>query len=429
MPWHNKHIIQKQTIEISFENPGKADGLQNRVAEVFYEKLQPRMEVLFDEMFDSTHFASIGLLDIECNIPAHKNWEDQWVEATLSKLKAELLLIKKKDFLHQEMAEETFLFFLEHGLMPWNSRISTIEELEKHINLNGPFLLNLKKLILHSIQASERLVYQFTEKFYRQIIDSLIHQKSVQFQNIDDWVGELKELPMDRRATDAILIRSLADDSQQTEKIFLQTLYQKTSSILSTSIKTDIPEPNIVEVIEENQKRQNTKPDSEPIYISNAGLCILHPFLPQLFREIKLTNEHNTWVDETAQHKATLVLEFLATGNTEYPEFALSLNKILAGIEIQAAIKAENLLSDATRASCEDLLTAVIDHWSILKNTSIGGLRETFLKRDGKLSRVDNGWLLQVEQKSIDVLLNSLPWGIGIVKLPWMNEIQYVDWI
>jgi len=73
-------------------------------------------------------------------------------------------------------------------------------------------------------------------------------------------------------------------------------------------------------------------------------------------------------------------------------------------------------------------LIAVINHWEVLKNTSADGLREAFLQRRGKLSRVDGGWLMQVEQRAIDVLLNKLPWGISIIKLPWMNEMLFVEW-
>jgi hypothetical protein len=50
------------------------------------------------------------------------------------------------------------------------------------------------------------------------------------------------------------------------------------------------------------------------------------------------------------------------------------------------------------------------------------------LQRAGKLSRVDDGWLLQIEQKGVDVLLSYLPWGIGLIKLPWMTELLYVEW-
>ncbi|WP_373396428.1 contractile injection system tape measure protein [Algoriphagus halophilus] len=63
-----------------------------------------------------------------------------------------------------------------------------------------------------------------------------------------------------------------------------------------------------------------------------------------------------------------------------------------------------------------------------MKNTSVDGLRETFLQRDGKISRVENGWKLKVERKTVDIQMNKLPWGIGMIKLPWMNEMMFVDW-
>jgi hypothetical protein len=64
-----------------------------------------------------------------------------------------------------------------------------------------------------------------------------------------------------------------------------------------------------------------------------------------------------------------------------------------------------------------------------LKNTGREALRETFLQRLGKLSPTDHGWLLQVEQKAVDFLLNRLPWGIGVIKLPWMDEKIFVEWM
>ena len=75
------------------------------------------------------------------------------------------------------------------------------------------------------------------------------------------------------------------------------------------------------------------------------------------------------------------------------------------------------------------MLGSVIEHWVILKNTSIEGLRESFLQRNGKLTFANNEWLLQVEQKPYDMLLQSLPWNIGFIKLAWMNQILITEWI
>ena len=35
---------------------------------------------------------------------------------------------------------------------------------------------------------------------------------------------------------------------------------------------------------------------------------------------------------------------------------------------------------------------------------------------------------LRVEPAPFDLLLHHLPWGIGIVKMPWMPEPLYVEW-
>jgi len=75
------------------------------------------------------------------------------------------------------------------------------------------------------------------------------------------------------------------------------------------------------------------------------------------------------------------------------------------------------------------LLQAVIGHWDALRNTTPDGLRGTFLTRPGKLSqRPDGDYLLQVESQSFDILLERLPWGIGVVKLPWMERMLWVEW-
>jgi len=85
-------------------------------------------------------------------------------------------------------------------------------------------------------------------------------------------------------------------------------------------------------------------------------------------------------------------------------------------------------ISESAKEACTILLTDMIGYWEKLKNTGIDGLRQGFIQRNGKLSVTDNGWLLQVEQNSIDALMTYLPWGIGIVKLPWMNSILYTEW-
>ena len=75
-----------------------------------------------------------------------------------------------------------------------------------------------------------------------------------------------------------------------------------------------------------------------------------------------------------------------------------------------------------------NLLQTAIGYWDALKNTTPDGLRDTFLRRSGKISRRDNDWLVQVERQSFDILLDDLPWGISVVQFPWMRELVWVEW-
>ncbi|MFN8134134.1 MAG: contractile injection system tape measure protein [Bacteroidales bacterium] len=181
---------------------------------------------------------------------------------------------------------------------------------------------------------------------------------------------------------------------------------------------------------DETLKMENpasVKTDAGEIYIENAGLVLLHPFLMNLFENIGLV-EDEKWHDDFCQQKAVLILQYLAKGISPADEHELVLNKIMCGLKPEDVINTALEVEAETKIECENLLAAVIEHWRILRNTSVESLRETFLQRSAKLSVVDQGWLLQVEQKSFDVLLNHLPWGIGIVKIPVMNEMLFVEW-
>lgn len=162
-------------------------------------------------------------------------------------------------------------------------------------------------------------------------------------------------------------------------------------------------------------------------YVRNAGVVLLHPFLPPFFKTLGLVDAHD-FVDEAARHKAVHLLHFLATGQTEAPEYELVLPRFLCGVPFEIPLERFPDITAAEQAEGEKLLMAAINHWNKLGNTSPGGLREGFLQRDGKLEKREAGWYLGVEQKTIDILLDFLPWNLSIIKLPWLPELLRVEW-
>ncbi|MBK8553379.1 MAG: hypothetical protein IPL53_20875 [Ignavibacteria bacterium] len=83
----NLHFIQKQSIEIRFEKTDSTIGVQNQIGDVFNEKILPRMERLFDELFGKNYHASIDKLEIDCGILNQKNRENEFAEQFIRKLK------------------------------------------------------------------------------------------------------------------------------------------------------------------------------------------------------------------------------------------------------------------------------------------------------------------------------------------------------
>ena len=163
------------------------------------------------------------------------------------------------------------------------------------------------------------------------------------------------------------------------------------------------------------------------IYIANAGLVLAAPYLPRLFQMLGLIVE-GAFVDGQATERAVLLCQYVATGATEAPESLLVLNKLLCGVPLQTPVPRDVGLGEAERSAADGMLQAMIEHWRALGQTSVAGLRESFLQRTGRLEHQDEAWQLQVEPRAFDMLLDRLPWGYATIKFSWMPEVLHVDW-
>jgi hypothetical protein len=194
-----------------------------------------------------------------------------------------------------------------------------------------------------------------------------------------------------------------------------------------------VEEPKAVAVHEDTQQHKELKLEyrklesGEPVYIGNAGLVLLHPYLPRFFKLLNLT-EGRAFKDEFSAHKAAHLLQYLANKNTSSEEHEMVLNKLICGIELTTPLLRDIEITEEEIETCEGLLEGVIQNWTILKKTSNDNLRASFLMRQGRLVLESKGWKLRVEEKPYDILVEKLPWGISMIKMPWMNTIIYVEW-
>jgi hypothetical protein len=168
--------------------------------------------------------------------------------------------------------------------------------------------------------------------------------------------------------------------------------------------------------------------EQDTIYIKNAGLVILHPFLSTYFKRLEML-DNGDFVNEEMRHRAVHLLQYLAFGTETNEEHELVLNKILCNIPVEEPIMPGIELTEQERTISAELLNAVILQWDKLKNSTAEGFQASFIQREGGLYKVDENWNLKVEQRGYDVLLSTLPWGLGMVKTPWMTDFIYVEWM
>ena len=157
-------------------------------------------------------------------------------------------------------------------------------------------------------------------------------------------------------------------------------------------------------------------------------MVIFASFLPRYFEVLNML-ENGQFKSEEMSSRAVLLVQHLASGIAKAPEHELILNKVLCGVPINVPVEAEIQLTDQEKEISESLLTGVRQNWGKLEGSSNDGLRQGFLMRDGQLWETDGSFKLKVEMKTMDILLDYMPWSFKLTKLSWMQKPLEVEWM
>ena len=169
--------------------------------------------------------------------------------------------------------------------------------------------------------------------------------------------------------------------------------------------------------------------DPDELAVDDGGLVILWPFLDTLLSRLELMDpEQKVFLGEEARNQAIALLSFLVEGDPEPPEWRLPLAKVLAGLSPLAPWRLEEPLEPEMLAEGERLLEAVIAHAGLAEKLRPEDLRNLVLRRPAVLSSRTGAWLLRVERRAEDALLERLPWGWSWIRLPWMEHPLQVEW-
>lgn len=440
MTTQKRHIIHKQVLDLTLPSEKGAYRQQRSIGTLYKEQVLPLLGQIFDQLNDGSEVIQLARLEVDLgNIPPG-NLDREFVQKCVKAIHNEVA--KKVQAIttapessyriisREQQFSESFFYFLQTGLIPpllyqldWTAfEVQILHSLEERSEAIRELLTvasaNPPKII-------RRLLQQFSPSFIDGFLNIIWQAKAVSLGKYLQAYNVATGRPTESGTEEVIkLLKNwrrgdLPPKMSQEERrgvltLLLQTVDSEVAPMSEAALPTDQP---------------NAIPAYNGLYIDCAGLILLHPFLPMFFRELGLVEE-SAFHNRKCQERGVHLLYHLASGACRPAEHLLPLAKLLCGLAFEEPVAKKINLKTKEKKEARELLVAVIRHWKALKNTSPDGLRQGFLLRSGKLQyqKKRDCWLLQVERKGQDSLLEKLPWAYATIKLPWMERRLQVEW-
>jgi len=458
------HIIQKQILELTLNEGPNKEALKDDMAHRLKQEVLPALNDFFNELIPENTIWKIDKLELDLGQVKPENFSKELIRQLRQKLKPDIEPVNGEKALEiissKQGVFEQFLYFLKHGHFSWNANGATLSQMEAELPALAKELEKSQRVKLVkglSEKASlERFEKQFSLKFQLAIALELIPTRG--FKRLFRFLE--KSLPamfFAKMPAIALSAYSFNPDIKRPENFLVQLLNGLEYALGFSAVakeefrkellaKAKVEDQKTFELIEAaiqelqkqksetSKKKEETEPtetETEPtdrIYIKNAGMVLLWPYLERFFENLKLVS-NGEFISRKAREKAVCLLQSLVDPESEIAENQLPLNKILCGMDVAELVPTAKVeISDEDLAAEDELLEAVISNWSKIGNTSVQGFQTSFMQREGRMENTEEGWKLLVEQRSFDVLLDSLPWNITLIKLPWMPKPLHVEW-
>lgn len=422
--------------------------------------LPRRIEVTLDKLDRDEQLLFLEQLELEAERMSRENIEIDFAEsigmAVDRSIEVELSNEPSEELKRNPVADAmgAFLHFLDYGTLPlWftgqgdgdleRAITANWDAIVAHPNWNHGLVKELPNL-LGPEKTRRRLTLQFSCDFLRRLLElpapQLAHNITLVLERLQEVPASRHLLATVRKALWEAAFAALAARKVPTEREMVASAWQALPATLrhEGGLRAGVERcwPGATDATHDEQKtakpgeperfNDEMHPDVEDgVQVNNAGVVILHPFLPRLFEALKITGPDVLLQPE----RGICLLQYLVTGTADVPEYQAALTKILCGVPLLKPVRTDVHLTKAERKACTELLETLVMHWGGLGNSSPDGLRGSFLLRPGMLTRREEGdWVLRVESSGIDSLLKQLPWGNSVIQLPWMPYVLWVEW-
>lgn len=254
-------------------------------------------------------------------------------------------------------------------------------------------------------------------------------ERTDQEKTTEQKIQTKKEIQEEQEPEGKQSIRKKQGTGEEQEILKEPSQPEEKKSVLETVIQVVEDELHITD--SERTLEEAVQP--EYIEVPNAGLCLLAIWFARLFGMLGLLKEKEDGKkdlrDMEARIRAIFILQRIVTDEPrEYKEQELAFNRILTGCPFYVPLPKRLPLTSQEIQTVESMLSGVKSNWDKPKNTSVKGFQHSFIERPGKLEQREDKWVLYVENRSYDLLLDSLPWSYRQIRLPWLKKNIHVVW-
>jgi hypothetical protein len=489
----NRHRIQRQVVELAIGDGLSGPAVQESFARSFHDEIVPEIVAVFDRAAGARQLLRLERLEVDLGRIESNDWQPELRRRLGVELAQWLARYQPEATADARPATDgqtgeplrPFLYFLEHGRIPWwgtrpeagwsaslsgvrldGLPLRAILQTDPHARLR--FVDSLDDDLLehavagwcgvpHSVLAFEMFARRampmqaravWRRRFWSHLLEAAVEPGVLPARGpelvrevLDGVHAADPELAVKPPTPARVTPTEIGDPTPEALVNELPSPWREW--LASARHLETVRDPRLEPVIQKAADGRRVSPaklragrdmraplkplDEDEIYLPGAGAILLHPFLESLFRDRGLL-EARDFRDADARGRAVHLVGLLTFGCRGIPEYDHVAAKLLCGHPLDEPI-APAALDDADVVACEELLAAVLKHWSALRCSSADWLRAQFFLRDGKLEKVDEGFRLTVERRAQDVLLARLPWGIGVIGFPWMKEKVFVRWL
>ncbi|WP_294304344.1 contractile injection system tape measure protein [uncultured Chryseobacterium sp.] len=481
------HIIQKIFVEITVSNKEKAERIREDISNFLSIDVFPKIEKYIETLEHQLSGQTLQIPKLELNLDIKNSALDTELRDTIVQQLKEELSGMAKSVLSQEPEKaepaegylvgsrekkiRTFIYFLEHGSMPWwnpDRKGSNFLEPAVFKNLISTDIFPKSILpVLSKQQVQDRMIHQLTDLQLEQLCSVVLKNDNPEINLQAEIIRSISRLGFrDRMMVWHLVLNAVTEyaalsshnlqeslmlslekviatgSPQQKEclhknlktiiKLFPLIKEKEIEKKISESLKTYRPTSreyagSSMETVQQEDRivQEDAIPDDGQ-YVLNAGLILIHPFIKTFFEHCDLLDPKTLQLldPELGAH----LLHYIATGKTNAPECDMVFEKFLCNIPVHQPISRHVKLSRKHKIQAKNVIESVQHNWNPMKNSSAALLQNEFFQRPGKLTVTDYDYILTVERKTQDILLDKLAWGIGLVKLPWKEKFMYVNW-